>query len=107
MRFVLNLIKKVTKIIITVSCIFLIVSIVHTLCEFCSSTNKLGGGVTLSLHFDSILFHHSSYNSDYNILRCTDVVGNKYADLPTFYEIMAEDLPSFGKKTWKIFVLGK
>ena len=28
------------------------------------------------------------------------------ADLPTFYEIKAEDLP-FGKKTRKIFMLGK
>ena len=29
------------------------------------------------------------------------------ADLPTFYEIKAEDLPPFGKKTRKIFMLGK
>ena len=28
-------------------------------------------------------------------------------DLPTFYEIMADDLPPFGKKTWKIFILRK
>ena len=27
------------------------------------------------------------------------------ADLPTFYEIKAEDLPPFGKKTQKIFML--
>ena len=29
------------------------------------------------------------------------------AELPTFYEIKAEDLPPFGKKTRKIFLLGK
>ena len=29
------------------------------------------------------------------------------ADLPTFYEIKAEDLPPFGQKTRKIFMLGK
>ena len=29
------------------------------------------------------------------------------ADLPTVYKIKAEDLPLFGKKTWKIFMLGK
>ena len=29
------------------------------------------------------------------------------ADIPTFYEIKAEDLPPFGKKTRKIFMLGK
>ena len=28
-------------------------------------------------------------------------------DLPTFYEIKAEDLPPFGKKTQMIFMLGK
>ena len=28
-------------------------------------------------------------------------------DLPTFYETKAEDLPPFGKKTRKIFLLGK
>ena len=31
----------------------------------------------------------------------------KTADLPTFYEIKAEDFPPFGKKTRKIFLLGK
>ena len=29
------------------------------------------------------------------------------SDLPTFYEIKAEDLPPFGKKPQKIFMLGK
>ena len=29
------------------------------------------------------------------------------ADLPTFYEIKAEDILPFGKKTWKICMLGK
>ena len=29
------------------------------------------------------------------------------ADLPTFYEIKAEDLPRFGEKTRKIFMFGK
>ena len=28
-------------------------------------------------------------------------------DLPTFYELKAEDLPPFGKKTRKIFLLEK
>ena len=32
---------------------------------------------------------------------------SKYPDLPTFYEIKAEDLLPFGKKTWKIFMLRK
>ena len=30
-----------------------------------------------------------------------------FPDLPTFFEIKAEDLPPFGKKTRKIFLLGK
>ena len=30
-----------------------------------------------------------------------------FTDLPTFYQIKAEDLPLFGKKTRKIFLLGK
>ena len=39
--------------------------------------------------------------------KCRYRTSSNNADLPTFHEIKAKDLPPFGKKTRKIFMLGK
>ena len=71
------------------------------------TTGKLFGQLIIYHVVVTCIIPTNRYIQIYVVISIKLLMEITRTDLPTCYEIKAEDLPPFGKKTRKIFLLGK